>query len=129
MDFRLLSGITALIAALLSVALMGIPELLFYLFNIEASDATYFMGRRASILFLGLALVSWQIRNISDNAAQLGVSLSFMVIMFGLAILGSIEFTLGNAGVGIFLAIITELTLGLFYLKIWREKRLRSNPV
>ncbi|ATC99665.1 MULTISPECIES: hypothetical protein [Pseudoalteromonas] len=129
MDFRLLSGITALIAALLSVALMGIPELLFYLFNIEASDATYFMGRRASILFLGLALVSWQIRNISDNTAQLGVSLSFMVIMFGLAILGSIEFTLGNAGVGIFLAIITELTLGLFYLKIWREKRLRSNPV
>lgn len=129
MDFRLLSGITALIAALLSVALMGIPEVLFYLFNIEASDATYFMGRRASILFLGLALVSWQIRNISDNTAQLGVSLSFMVIMFGLAILGSIEFTLGNAGVGIFLAIITELTLGLFYLKIWREKRLRSNPV
>lgn len=128
MSFRLLSAITALIAALLSVALMGIPELLFYLFNIEASDATYFMGRRASILFLGLALVSWQMRNISNSTTQLAVSLSFMVIMFGLAILGSIEFTLGNAGVGIFLAITTELALGLFYLKIWREKRLHTNP-
>lgn len=128
MSFYKLSAITALIAALLSVALMGVPELLFYLFNIEASDATYFMGRRASILFLGLALVSWQIRNISDKTTQLAVSLSFMVIMFGLAILGSIEFTLNNAGVGIFLAIITELTLGLFYLKIWREKRLHTNP-
>ncbi|MEC8326458.1 MAG: hypothetical protein VX100_10230 [Pseudomonadota bacterium] len=128
MSFYKLSAITALIAALLSVALMGVPELLFYLFNIEASDATYFMGRRASILFLGLALVSWQIRNISDKITQLAVSLSFMVIMFGLAILGSIEFTLGNAGAGIFLAIITELTLGLFYLKIWREKRLHTNP-
>lgn len=129
MSFYKLSSITAFIAVLLSATLIGIPELLFYVFNIEANGATYFMSRRAGILFIGLAFVSWQIRNIFEINTQQAICLGFMAIMFGLAALGCIEFVLGNTEMGVFLAILTELTLGWFYLKIWRENNLTTNAV
>jgi hypothetical protein len=99
------------------------PEVMFYLFQIPESESAIFMSRRAAILFLGIGLLSWLVRNATHSTSTQSIKMSFAIIMFGLVLLGSFEYIIGNAGIGIGLAIITELLLGVAYSKLWLSNR------
>ena len=123
MNFKTLNTITALIAFTLFLTLLVFPQIIFYLFQIAESDSAVFMSHRASMLFLSIGVLAWLIRHSVHPETRRAISISFMVMMFGLAALGSIEYFLGHAGIGIFLAVITEVLLGVAYLKLYSQDR------
>jgi len=117
--FRHLSIVTATISAALFLIMLLCPEIMFWLFQIPATESAAFMSRRAAILFLGVSLLSWLIRDTAHCITRQSINISFATMMFGLALLGALEYIRGYAGGGISLAVITELLLGGAYLKLW----------
>jgi len=117
--FKILSIVTALIAFTLFVNLLFYPKLIFSLFEIPENESAFFISRRAAMLFLGVGVLSWLIRNVIHSVARQAVCAGLTVMMFGLALLGSIEYFRGYVGLGIGLAVLTELLLGLAYFKVW----------
>jgi len=117
--FKWVSVITAIIALTLCLALLLVPEILFNLFSIDEHSSAFFMGRRAAVLFLGIAVITWSGRHAVHSESRQAVCLGLAIAMFALAVLGSIEYFRGFAGFGISLAVITEIILALLYYKIW----------
>ena len=119
LNFKILSIASALIALLLGLVLLLVPGLLFNLFSVTANEAAFFMGRRTAILFLGVSVLSWLVKDAEPSLTRSAISMCFIVTMFGLAVLGAVELARGYAGPGIGLAVVTELALGVLYLKQW----------
>jgi hypothetical protein len=71
------------------------------------------------MLFLGIAVFSWIGRNAVHSESRQAICIGLSISMLALAMLGVFEFVRGFPGAGIFVAIITEVTLGVAYLKIW----------
>lgn len=122
-NFKLLSVTTALIALTLCGVLILIPEVLFMLFGIDGHGSAFFIGRRAAMLFLGLSVLAWFIRNAGHSESRQAVCLCFSVSMLGLAILGTVEYLRGFANIGIALAVVTEAILASLYFKVWLSGR------
>ena len=81
------------------------------LFGIDEHSSALFIGRRAAMLFLGLAVLTWFIRNAGYSESRQAVCLCLAVSMLGLAILGIFEYLRGFASIGISLAVVTEAIL------------------
>lgn len=118
-DFRSLNKITSGISIALFFFLLFFPEPIFYLFNVAGNDSAYFISRRAAMLFLGFGVISWLSRNAQPSATRQAISLGIAMSMFGLTILGILEFLRGYAGGGIFMAASAELFLAVSYFSIW----------
>lgn len=119
LNYKTASTYTALIAFTLFTILILLPEMLFWLFGIEQSSSALFVGRRMAMLFLGLAILLWVGRNAEHSESRQAICLSVAVSMCALAGLGVFEFQQGQAGPGILLAVMTELTIAFLYLKVW----------
>ena len=91
-DFRSLNKITSGISIALFFFLLIFPEPIFYLFNVAGNDSAYFISRRAAMLFLGFGVISWLSRNAQPSATRQAISLGIAMSMFGLTILGILEF-------------------------------------
>ena len=120
---KTLNSISATVCIILSIVVMFFPELIFMLFQIDGNEAAYFVGRRASILFLGLAILLWLVRNSNHSSSIQAICAGMSILWGGLAILGSIEFLRGYAGIGIVPPIIIELLLGISYFRLWNSNR------
>lgn len=118
-EFKSINIITAVIALILCLILLLFPEFIFYLFGIQEHDSAFFIGRRASMLFLGISVLLWASKNSKNSEPRQAICIGLAVSMIALAILGTAEYLRGFAGMGIFLAVITEFLLGAAYLKIW----------
>lgn len=117
--FKPLSTVTASIAFCLFLSLLLIPEMIFQLFQIQEHPSAFFIGRRAAMLFLGIAIFSWVSRNAPHSDARQGMCLGLAISMLALAILGLVEYVRDFAGVGIMLAIVTEVLLAAAYFNVW----------
>ena len=122
-DFKPLSTVTAIITFTLFLCLLIVPEMIFILFQIEESESAFFISRRAAMLFLGISIFSWLGRNAVHSISRQSICIGLAISMFGLAVLGSVEFLRGYAGVGVGLAVVTELLLGIAYTNIWLLNR------
>lgn len=122
-EFRVLSLITSVIAIIIFISLLFVPAPIFMLFEIDGNESAYFISRRAAMLFLGIAVISYFSRNAQNTDTRQSILLGLTLSMFGLAILGVVEFVRGFAGVGIFLAVGTELFLAVSYGSIWLSSR------
>jgi len=111
MTFRTACLGTSIIWGALCLTLLLWPALVFWLFQIETSPSTVFMTRRAAMLFLGLATLMFVVKDTADVIAQRAVSAAAIAGMGGLAILGLFEFMRGDAGIGIWIAILVEVGL------------------
>ena len=117
--FKMVSIITAVIAFTLCGVLILTPEVLFMLFNIDENSSAFFIGRRSAMLFLGISVLTWVGRNAEHSDSRQAVCLSLSVSMFALSFLGVAEYLRGYTGIGILLAVMTEVVLALLYFKIW----------
>lgn len=111
MTFRTACFATAVIWGLLAVTLTFLPGLIYWFFQIAPDPSASFLGRRAGMLFLGLATMMFVIRNATSPDAQRAASAAAIASMGGLAVLGIFEFMRGFAGAGIWIAIIIEVGL------------------
>jgi len=123
MTFRSINQAASLLCAILSVVLIFLPELIYFLFNITGDAVGNFLAKRAGMLFLGLATLLYFSRNIEASSARSAISLGLVVAMGGLALLGAYEYFRGYAGIGIWLAIITETTFAIGYALVLLSDR------
>ena len=125
--YRTLNIITAIIFITLSVIAMFFPELITMLFQIEGNESVFFIGRRASILFLGLSTLLWFQRHSTDTISIQAVCMGMTVLCGGMAMLGLIEYLRGFCGIGIMLAVGIELMLCILYFKLWSTIKRHDN--
>lgn len=118
-EFRKLSVITACITLVLCLILLLYPEIIFSIFQITEHDSAFFMGRRAAMLFAGIAIFSWVGRNAVNSESRQAICIGLSISMFSLAILGIFELVRGFTGIGIGLAITTEFVIGVAYFQVW----------
>ncbi len=123
LNYRLISLLSSSISFALFMCLLFLPEPIFWLFQIEGSESAYFISRRASILFLGYAVISYFSRFAENSEIRQAIILGYMFLWLGLAVLGLFEFLRAYVGVGIFLAIIAETFLFISYLSIWLSSK------
>ncbi len=119
MSFKALSMITAGLSALLFLSLLLAPEVLFFIFQLSENEPAFIMARRASMLFLGLAVLSWSARASVHSETRQAICLGLSSMMLGLAVLGVFEFMRNAVGEGIFLAVAVEVILGVAYWRLW----------
>lgn len=117
--YRVVSIFTAFLALALCLLLLLAPEVIFVLFDIQGHYSGSFLGRRTAMLFLGISILTWASRNASHSVSRQAICLGLAVAMMMLALLGLVEFFRGYAGIGISLAILTELVLSIVYFRIW----------
>ena len=120
-NYKILSSAAAILALSLSVLLAFTPQFIFWLFSVTGNDASYFISRRAAIMFLGVSILAWFGRNSRDTQLRRAVCLGMGVMMSGLAVLGIGEFIRGYVGPGIFLAVTAEIMFGVSYLYLWKS--------
>lgn len=134
-EFKRVSTITACIALTLCMVLITYPEAIFLLFGIPENSSAFFIGRRAAMLFLGISVFAWVGRNAVHSESRQAICLGLAISMLALAILGTLEYLRGYAGIGIFLAVVAEAVLSALYFKIWLSCRnvepdqARGNPL
>ncbi len=113
----------AVLFAVLFVLLLITPEFIFWLFGVPQSETANLIARRAAMLFLGFAVISWSARNTPPTILRRGFSLGIVVSMAGLACTGTYEFLRGFANWPILLAVATECAFALIFLRFsWRSK-------
>ncbi len=122
MTFRTTSSLAAFVCAALSAVLLVVPSLIFWLFQLDANIATEVFARRASVLFLGLSLMIFGLRDLPNGPAQKSVARAIALMMAALAVLGAVEFVLGRVGPGIVLAILTELAFVALFVRNLRAQ-------
>lgn len=121
--FSTLSILASIISFLLFLTLFLVPQLIFMLFEIEGNASAYFLSRRAAMLFLGYAIMTFVARNAEHSIARQAISLGFGSAMLSLMILGVFELVRGFVGFGILFAMGAELLLATAYFSIWFSNR------
>jgi len=120
--YRQMSLAATVVFFVLFATLLAIPELIFWLFQIDESASAEFMSRRAAFLFLGMATICFLSREVPQSEVRNAICLGICVAMLGLAVLGLIELMSGNVGLGILLAVCTELVFALGFFQLSRSK-------
>lgn len=105
-----------MIFATLSAVLLLFPGLIYFLFNITGDPVGDFLAKRAAMVFLALAAICYASRNAAPSDARDAIALGIALGMTGLALTGLYEFLRGYVGIGIWLAIITEVTVAALFL-------------
>ena len=123
LSFKNVSLAMVALAGVLFALLLLAPDLIFFIFNIEGSEAARLLSRRAAMLFLGLAIIAYFGRNAEHSSMRQAVCLGLAASMFGLALTGTYEFVRGYAGGGILLAVVAEIGFGAAYARIWANNR------
>ena len=121
MSYRFLSIATSVLCASLFLCLLLYPELIYWLFQVQASDSSSFMLRRAAMLFLGFAVIAWLSRSATHSESRQAICLGIAVTMFTLAILGTVEYFRGAAGAGIMIAVGGEIAVSGAYFSLWQR--------
>ena len=101
--------------------LLWAPGVIYFLFTITGDPVGDFLARRAAMLFVALAVMCWASRDAAPSAARNAIALGLAVGMIGLALTGAYEFVRGYVGIGIWLAIFTELAIAAAFLSACRR--------
>ena len=124
-SYQHISIATAFLCLGLFFTLLLFPDLIYWLFQVEESESSSFMLRRAAMLFLGLAVITWLSRLEGQSTARQAICLGLSVTMLALGLLGGAEYLRGAAGPGIGVAVVGEILIATIYFRIWsRDKAL-----
>ena len=113
---------TALITSVICFCLAGVwafgSAILLNLWGFDYAASAELVGRRGAALFLGVGLMLLLARDAEQSQARTSLTVGLIVACTTLALLGVLEFALGNAGFGILSAVIVELMIVLAFLRI-----------
>ncbi len=126
--YRNLSTATAGLSLALFGCLLFAPGLIFLLFGMPGGESAEIMSRRASMLFLGFAIICWLARNAEDSVLRQALSAGLSAAMLGLAGTGLFELVRGAVGPGVLLAVAAEVAIGSIYARVWLISRDHSRP-
>ncbi len=121
MTFRFINLAASVVCAILGVVLIFLPDLIYFIFSLTGDAVGDFLAKRAGMLFFGFATLLYLSRNTQDLNARSAISWGLVVAMGGLAMLGAYEYFRGYVGVGIWLAIVTEISFVIGYIYVLRS--------
>ena len=119
-QFSQLGLLCGSVLAALSLTLLFVPGVIHWLFQIDSATSTNVMSRRAAMLFAGLAVIVLGTRHAEPHPLRQSISLGIAVTMSGLICVGLFDWLRGAVGVGIWLAIVTEIIFASAYFRFWR---------
>ncbi len=115
MTFQLACRITALVGVILFVILVAVPGSYTANYGVAADVGGSFMGRRASPLFLGLAVLLWGLSQNQDRDVQRVVCICMIITFAGVALTGISAFLGGIASSVVLLAAVGELLIAVAF--------------
>ncbi len=118
MTYKTVSVAASALYIALFACLLIAPDLIYWLFGIESHTTADLLAKRAAMLFLGLAVLSFLGRNAPYSSLRQAVSAAMATTMAGLMLTGMYEFFLGTAGIGIWSAIGGEALFLSLYLHV-----------
>jgi hypothetical protein len=123
MPHRQVSTLAALLFLVLFATLVLLPEIVYWLFRLQENELGDFLSKRAGVLFLGLSILCFYSRNTKSIEVENTVALSVGTAMGAMALLGVYELVRGNAGLGILVAVIVELSIAALFSRLWFKNR------
>lgn len=114
--FKLASILTALLCAALFPLLLISPADYVQTYGLLADAGADFLGRRASPMFLGLAVLLWLARDAPPSPLRRAISLGLAATWAGIAVTGLYEYGRGTADVLIVGAAAVEMVLAFLFL-------------
>lgn len=121
--YRVMSYITVSLYVYLFVSLLFDPHSFLQSVGVEGTESAYFLARRASMLMLGFAIVSFFGRNAPNSIARQAIVLSIAISMAGLCCMSSFEYARGFSSSGILTPAIVELVLAVVYFLLWLSNK------
>lgn len=119
--FKLTATIGTAMCASLFMLCFFVPATFVMLYGASADAGAAFMGRRASVLFLGLAVIFWLARDAEKSRLRDAICYGAAVTFAGAALTGMWSYIAGTSGPQMILSAAGEAGLGaLFYLSIRR---------
>ncbi|MEW7007529.1 MULTISPECIES: hypothetical protein [unclassified Lentilitoribacter] len=118
LSYSLVSILAAGLCFILFLSLLLVPDFIYWVFGIIGNDNADLMSRRAGMLFLGLAFITFQSRNTAASNLRKTLCLGLAIMMAGLAMMGIFEYIRGAVGLGIWLAILTEIAFSFGYFML-----------
>lgn len=121
LSYSLVSKLASALCFILFATLLLVPGLIYWIFELVGNDVSDLMAKRAAMLFLGIAVLIFLSRNASPSQLRANLCFGLAVMMAGLAGVGLFEFFRGAVGIGIWLAIMTEISFALAYFKLSKQ--------
>lgn len=118
MSFKTTATVTSFICFCLAGVWAFGSAILLNLWGVDYASSAGFVGKRGAALFLGLGVMLSLARDAEPSQARTSLTVGMIVACTALALLGVLEFALGNAGLGILSAVIVELMIALAFLRI-----------
>jgi hypothetical protein len=106
--FALLAVAASVVCFALAALWIICPQLILWIWQIDANEAALVMARRGGALFLGLGIILLSMRNAPASPMRRAVEMGFAASCAALAGLGVYDFASGHVGAGIWLAIVIE---------------------
>jgi len=116
--FRFVSLGVSVIFLILFVLLAFLPATYVATYGVEGDAGAIFMGRRASPMFLGLALLMWQVRDAPASSLRSTICWAMAVLFAGIAVTGIIEYLNGTAGAVILISALGELIVAALFVGV-----------
>ena len=111
MSFTTISTITLFVATLLGLGWIFAGPLMLRRWGVPGDESALLVGRRIGAIYLGLAVLLFQVRSTPRSDAQTAVAIGFAVALALLGIVGILEFARGRAKKGILISTAVELLL------------------
>lgn len=118
---RILCILTAIFCLALFLLLLTSGGFYARTYGVTADLGAVFISRRASPMFLGLAVVLWMARDLPQGTARDAICIGMAVTWAGIAVTGLYDYATGVARFPIALAAVAETGLALAFLAVRRS--------
>ncbi len=120
-SYPFVSKLSSALCFALFVCLLLAPGLIYWIFGLDGNEVSDLIARRAAMMFMGLSAMIFLSRNAEASQQRQNMCLGLAIMMGALAVIGIFEFVRGAVGLGIWLAIITEIAFSLAYFKLSKQ--------
>lgn len=118
-QFRTVTVACATLCALLFLVLCFTPKFLLKIIGLPTTEPLAFFASRASWLFLGLAVLNFQGRHITDLPAIKALAVSHALLFAGLFLNGGYGYATGMVNLQIFGPMAIEAGFVILYLRVF----------
>ena len=118
MSYRRAIAINGVLFAGMFLVLCFFPKAYLAGYGIEQTDSAAFITRRASPMFLGLAYMTWAIRDMAPSAGRKVVTDGAALLLIGIAVTGLYSLSIGAVGPSILVGAGVELACAAALLSV-----------